>query len=195
MSVDARHLVDVLRGSLRCPNFTEITFVLELLLQLDVELGDPEKAKAAGIDLDKFQIVLICVKDRFTTPTSGGWADCLINFRFAHGDDTRHVMELQLQHEQMLVVRKEGKAHRQYNSFRSACELLETVGKAPNDGFVETEDDQSPLERLQLQVKQMQCQLAKFESVNQALLSKLEKSEAENRSLRHQHETRDQSLY
>ena len=36
-------------------------------------------------------------------------------------------MELQVQHEQMLVVRKEGKAHNQYNSFRSAFELLETV--------------------------------------------------------------------
>ena len=176
--MDARSLTDVLRGSLRCPDFTEITFVLELLLQLDVEMGDPEKAKAAGIDLDKFQIFLIRIKDRFTTPTSGGYADCMINFRFAHGDDTRHVMELQLQHEQMLVVRKEGKAHHQYNSFRSAFELLETVGEAPDNRFQETEEDQSPMERLQLQIKQMQCQLDKYREENQSLTSKVAESDA-----------------
>ena len=173
-SLDARHLVDVVRGSLRCPDFTEITFVLELLLQLDVELGDPEKAKAAGINLRKFQIVVINVKDRFTNPTSGGWADCMINFRFAHDDDTRHVMELQLQHEQMLVVRKEGNAHQQYNKFRSACELLETVGAARNASFEETEEDQSPLEFMQLQLKQMQQQLNEYKSENQSLSSAVE---------------------
>jgi len=189
-SLDARHLVDVVRGSLRCPDFTEITFVLELLLQLDVELGDPEKAQAAGINLRKFQIVVIHIKDRFTNPTGGGWADCMINFRFAHDDDTRHVMELQLQHEQMLVVRKEGNAHHQYNKFRSACELLETVGAARNDSFEETEEDQSPLEYMQLQLKQMQQQLNEYKTANQSLTSavkttndKLEQCQASNRSL------------
>ena len=54
-----------------------------------------------------------------------------------------------MQHAQMLVVRKEGKAHAQYNSFRSAFELLESVGCEPHDSFEETNDDLPPLERLE----------------------------------------------
>ena len=96
-AVDTTALVDVLRGSLECPDFTNIVFVLELLLLLDVDLGDANKVKQQGWDLDKFQIRIIHVKDRFTTPTSGGWADMMVNFSFAHGDDTHQVMELQLQ--------------------------------------------------------------------------------------------------
>ena len=47
--------------------------------------------------MGKFQIRLIQIKDRFTTPTSGGWADMMVNFSFAHGDSTHHTMELQIQ--------------------------------------------------------------------------------------------------
>lgn len=54
----------------------------------------------------------------------------------------------------MLVVRKEGKAHAQYNSFRSAFELLETVGCEPHDAFEETNDDLPPLERIELHMQQ-----------------------------------------
>ena len=86
-----------MRGSLECPDFTEIVFILDLLELLDVELGDPEKAKAQGWDLEKFQIRIVNIKNRFDAPTSGGWADTMVNFVFAHGDDTHHVMELQLQ--------------------------------------------------------------------------------------------------
>ena len=54
-----------------------------------------------------------------------------------------------LQHAQMLVVRKEGKAHDRYNSFRSAFELLESVGSEPHDCFQEQEDDLPPLQTLE----------------------------------------------
>merc|ERR1719482_1365588 len=128
-----------------------IVFTLDLLQLLDVDLGSPEKAKSQGWDLKRFQIRIINIKDRFSTPTSGGWADAMVNFSFVHGDDTKHVMELQLQHAQMLVVRKEGKAHNQYNSFRSAFELLEAVGREPQDNFEETEEHVSPLQRLEQQ--------------------------------------------
>ena len=57
-----------------------------------------------------------------------------------------------LQHEQMLVVRKEGKAHDRYNSFRSAFELLESVGRQPDDCFEEDETDLLPVEKLELRV-------------------------------------------
>merc|ERR1712100_800781 len=71
-AVDATHLTDVLRGSLKCPDFTEIVFILDLLEMLDVDIGEPRKAREAGWDLDKFQIRIIYIKDRFTKPTSGG---------------------------------------------------------------------------------------------------------------------------
>ena len=38
-----------------------------------------------------------------------------------------------MQHETLLRVRKEGNAHEKYNSFRSAFEILETIGKPPAD--------------------------------------------------------------
>ena len=95
--MDATPLVDILRGSLECPDFIEIVFILELLVMLDVDMGDPKKAKQQGWDLREFQIRIIHLKDRFTTPTSGGWADAMVNFSFAHGDDTHLVMELQIQ--------------------------------------------------------------------------------------------------
>merc|ERR1719199_558153 len=84
----------------------------------------------------------------------------MVNFSFAHGDDTHLVMELQIQHAQMLVVRKEGKAHDQYNSFRSAFELLEAVGREPHDHFEETEEDVLPLQRLEKQMLRMQQEMS-----------------------------------
>ena len=96
-AIDATPLVDVLRGSLECRDFNNIVFVLELLELLDVDLGDEKKAEAQGWDLKRFQIRIIYLKNRFTAPTSGGWADCMLNFSFVHGDNTRHVMELQIQ--------------------------------------------------------------------------------------------------
>ena len=38
-----------------------------------------------------------------------------------------------MQHETLLRVREEGNAHEKYNSFRSAFEVLETIGKPPAD--------------------------------------------------------------
>ena len=49
----------------------------------------------------------------------------------------------------MLVVRKEGKAHDRYNSFRSAFELLESVGREPQDCFDEREEDLPPLQKME----------------------------------------------
>ena len=57
----------------------------------------------------------------------------------------------------MLVVRKEGKAHDRYNSFRSAFELLESVGREPQDCFDERKEDLPPLQKLErLIIKQHQ---------------------------------------
>ena len=174
--LDARTLMDVVRGSLECPDFTEIIFILELLQLLDINMGDPAKAETMGFDLYKFQICLIHIKDRFTAPTSGGWSDCLVNFKFAYDNDTQVVMELQLQHEQMLVVRKEGKAHDYYNSFRSAFEILTTLNKAPDNSFNETTEDLPKIEQLRLKVDKMQKE-------NEILSSKVNQFESQIKSL------------
>merc|ERR1711981_1415052 len=79
----------------------------------------------------------------------------MVNFCFVHGDGTHLIMELQLQHAQMLVVRKEGKAHDRYNSFRSTFELLEAVGREPHDCFDETKEDLPPLQTLAQSMKQL----------------------------------------
>ena len=59
------------------------------------------------------------------------------------------------QHAQMLVVRKEGKAHQRYNSFRSAFELLEVVGREPEDCFEDLQEDLPTLEGLDQRMKQL----------------------------------------
>ena len=138
--LDATPLCDVLRGSLQCEDFTMLVTALELLEALDSELGDP--AQARGLTQ---RIRLLRIKDRFAAPTSGGWADVLVNFVF-EGDAAKHVVELQLQHENLLLVRKEGGGHKDYNEFRSAFELLEAVGKAPTDAFEDA--PRSPWTRL-----------------------------------------------
>lgn len=68
-------------------------------------------------------------RQRFGEPTSGGWADVLVNFHFA--GDPSMIVELQVQHETLVRVRTEGHAHQKYNLFRVAYELLETIGEPP----------------------------------------------------------------
>ncbi|MCP4465594.1 MAG: hypothetical protein GY813_02440 [Halieaceae bacterium] len=86
-----------------------------------------------------------------------------------------------LQHEHMLVVRKEGKAHDQYNSFRSAFELLEAVGREPQDSFEEICGDLPPLQKLEQRFQSLQHQmddvLHKLEKQNTDLLSRVEQLE------------------
>jgi len=185
--LDASRLFDLLRGSIKCDDFTQLVAVLDLLLLLDEELGNRDKARSMGIDLERFAIRLHRFKCRFTTPTSGGWADALVNFSFA-SDPHKHVVELQLQvrpapralpvsrpahspfptsqHATLLVIRKEGGAHEAYAGFRSAFELLEAIGKAPADVFDETSsvDDLSPIEAMRLKMEEMAQRLAALEA-------------------------------
>ena len=72
----------------------------------------------------------------------------------------------------MLVVRKEGKAHNRYNSFRSAFELLESVGREPQDCFDEREEDLPPLQKMERHImkhqesmKQLQSRMERVEAV------------------------------
>jgi hypothetical protein len=83
-------------------------------------------AKTAGIHEE---IDILRVKNRFDNPTSGGWADFMISFRFAD-DPNGHICEVQLIHDKLMTVRKQMGAHHEYAEFRSALELLEATGNA-----------------------------------------------------------------
>ena len=74
----------------------------------------------------------------------------------------------------MLVVRKEGKAHDRYNSFRSAFELLEAVGREPQDCFDEKNQDLSPLQMLEQHMQRMQQQINKLLSENELMKDNME---------------------
>ena len=75
----------------------------------------------------------------------------------------------------MLVVRKEGKAHDQYNSFRSSFEILEAVGCEPQDHFEETEEDVSPLQRLEKQMSAMKTRLLLRNAMHQQMKNSMQK--------------------
>ena len=71
----------------------------------------------------------------------------------------------------MLVVRKEGKAHAQYNSFRSAFELLEAVGREPHDEFNELQEGIPTVQKLEHRIDTMQKQIVKLQQNEQQLIS------------------------
>ena len=170
--LDSSTIFDVLRGSLKCSDFNVIVTVLDLLLDLDKEHQKPNKV--GGFDLARFSIRLHRIKCRFTAPTSGGWADMLVNFSFTN-DPNAHICELQLQHEMLLVIRKEGKAHEAYAAFRSAFEVLEAIGKAPDDKFSEDleREEMNPVDRLEEEVSQLRKTNASLEARLAALEKRL----------------------
>merc|ERR1711934_1098313 len=87
----------------------------------------------------KEKIDVLRVKNRFAEPTSGGWADFMISFRF-RSDPNQHVCELQLCHKDMMTVRKQMGAHHEYAEFRSALELLEVTGHVDRIAKIEAAD-------------------------------------------------------
>ena len=70
-------------------------------------------------------IEIVRVKDRFTTPSAGGWRDLMINYTLA-GD--AHCCEVQICHNSLLVARKGLPGHAIYGRVRNANELLERLG-------------------------------------------------------------------
>eukprot|EP00299_Pterocystis_sp_00344_P012716 c6140_g1_i2.p1 GENE.c6140_g1_i2~~c6140_g1_i2.p1 ORF type:complete len:246 (+),score=52.39 c6140_g1_i2:495-1232(+) len=123
---------DVVRGGVEFDNMTQTLFFLELLVATDPSFAAQSKergwdAEAVGIT-QKIKILL--VKNRFGKPSTGGWAVCMINFsiRCNPSDDDAHVCEVQLVHANMMLARTNMGAHRQYERYRSAVELLAATG-------------------------------------------------------------------
>ena len=79
-------------------------------------------------------ICLVRCKGRFGRPTSGGWADIMMNFHFEDDAEWTHVCEIQLMHAELYSVRKNMGSHRSYQEFRAALELCEKVGVDPEEG-------------------------------------------------------------
>ena len=84
-------------------------------------------AKIAIAFLESDEIVIVRIKDRFVEkPSAGGWRDLMINFYLA-SDPNRHVCEVQVVLEKMLVARKGLGGHIGYGKSRNALEILEML--------------------------------------------------------------------
>jgi len=126
---------DVVRGAIVYTHVGSMYSALDMLagcdnvlLRKQEDLGiNPVIIPSAVLGL-RSKIVLRQLKNRFPGgnpgPTAGGWSDWMITFSFSD-DSNAHICELQLILERMMTVRKECLAHRAYNRFRTAFELLE----------------------------------------------------------------------
>ena len=103
---DASRVYDCARAMIACSNMAAIDACLAAMV------GTP------GVCVDR-------VKDRFTTPSSGGWADAMVNFHFTDGAAAGHVCEVQLVHTKLLLARAGLGGHDAYGAFRATLELLE----------------------------------------------------------------------
>ena len=71
---------------------------------------------------------IVRIKDRFATPSAGGWRDLMVNL-IVEGDARGHVCEVQIAHEMMLTARKGLPGHAIYALVRNASELIESCGR------------------------------------------------------------------
>ncbi len=127
INTNANNVCDVVRGAVEYHDSSSLCHMLTLLASADPNLRHLEQWKAFDSGITD-EIEIMRIKNRFMNPTTGGWADCMINFRFTK-DDQGHICELQLIAQKMMVVREQAHGHKQYNEFRSAMELLEITGR------------------------------------------------------------------
>jgi hypothetical protein len=99
-------ICDVVRGALCCDNVDGLASALQIMVESPL-------------------VRILRIKNRLREANDSGWADCLVNFTFVN-DRTEHVCEVQLVHENLMLVRKNMGAHASYSFFRSAAEMLET---------------------------------------------------------------------
>eukprot|EP00750_Incisomonas_marina_P011227 INCI16357.10.p2 GENE.INCI16357.10~~INCI16357.10.p2 ORF type:complete len:681 (-),score=132.13 INCI16357.10:51-2093(-) len=99
----ADNVLDIVRGSLLFDRLEQFTLCLQVLEEYP------------GVTIAR-------VKNRFQTPTDGGWRDCMVNVCF--DDDPDHVIcELQLIHHTLMLARKGMNGHNDYVTYRSGIEL------------------------------------------------------------------------
>ncbi|KAK7253474.1 hypothetical protein SO694_00001932 [Aureococcus anophagefferens] len=111
---------DVVRGSIVFNSMNDLQSCAILLDACDAHSDADDVVIQTPIEI-------VRVKNRFAEPTAGGWADALVNFRFADaaGAARGHVVEVQLVHASLKKVREAWGAHNGYTQFRTAVQLLE----------------------------------------------------------------------
>eukprot|EP00633_Aureoumbra_lagunensis_P005759 CAMPEP_0197319566 /NCGR_PEP_ID=MMETSP0891-20130614/55489_1 /TAXON_ID=44058 ORGANISM="Aureoumbra lagunensis, Strain CCMP1510" /NCGR_SAMPLE_ID=MMETSP0891 /ASSEMBLY_ACC=CAM_ASM_000534 /LENGTH=295 /DNA_ID=CAMNT_0042810573 /DNA_START=209 /DNA_END=1097 /DNA_ORIENTATION=+ len=140
-------LFDVVRGMILFDEWTSLAHAAQLLAECDHGRGN-------NVGMNE-SIDIIRIKNRFNNPTSGGWADALVNFRFntsyssnststkallssssatpstiSATTEVQHICEIQIVHKMLNQVRKTWGAHASYSNFRTAVQLLEAVGES-----------------------------------------------------------------
>ncbi len=106
---------DVVRAMLVAKDMTMVRAIVEVLLKLS----------------EKRLIEVVRIKDRFKTPSAGGWRDLMVNLVVLQGrgkSAVQHVCEVQVVHEMMLTARKGLPGHEIYRVVRNATELIESCG-------------------------------------------------------------------
>ena len=91
----------------------KVQMAFDMVMGCDDTTGYGSAAAAHALGDNRESIVVVRIKDRFANPTSGGWADCMVNFCFAD-DPNRHVCELLFIHNEMMTVRNKWEAHAGY---------------------------------------------------------------------------------
>jgi len=133
-------LKGLLRGAEKCwlngGNVGAICDVSRNMIVFDDMLG--MVAALQHLSANK-RIRIVRLKNRWAKPSSGGWADILMNVIFVSGCDasvieSNIICEIQLVHKHMLTVRSAMGGHDGYTSFRSAEELLEMTFRTHDSG-------------------------------------------------------------
>mmetsp|Transcript_3380 Transcript_3380/g.10394 ORF Transcript_3380/g.10394 Transcript_3380/m.10394 type:complete len:475 (+) Transcript_3380:340-1764(+) len=119
--------VCVTQGTLKYGSVTKMTLGIELLLACDRGLAAISQLGTALLGTDAAEIEIVSIRNRFAEPTTGGWADVLVQFAF-DADDNRHIVEVRLVHQDLSLVAEEHNAVGPYVKTRSALELLEAKG-------------------------------------------------------------------
>ena len=84
-------------------------------------------AKIAMAFLESDSVVIVRIKDRFVEkPSPGGWRDLMINF-YLKSDPNRHICEVQVVLDKMLVARENLGGHHGYDHSRNALEIMERL--------------------------------------------------------------------
>ena len=125
-------LCDIVRGSIVAHSMEDLVYLLGVFLYDFGDLQDDMKDRSittsdeeSSLPKSSQSLLRICrVKNRFASPTAGGWTDCTVNFFFVD-DPNRHVCELQFIHNKLLHQRKTLGGHQFYAAFRCAYECLE----------------------------------------------------------------------
>lgn len=112
---DPRGIQDIVRYMIACQDFSQHSQVVNNLVKMS-----------------RKKIIRLCrLKDRYSNPTPGGWADLMVNFCFI-ADPDEHICELQIVHANLLALRgKEAGGHDDYNVVRGAAELYEKIVGVP----------------------------------------------------------------